>query len=242
MSFDKIQGASSANRRLHIFTCILYINIFQMTTKSWRYGIQEVTRWLATASERKTDSIRKWKCAQSGPTLCDPMDCSLPGSSVHGIFKATVLEQFSISFSRESSRPRDQTQVFCIVDRCFTAWATREAHDSIRRSGERWTLTVFGKQSDCGDCVLTAFQRHSVDCSSVVTGDEHNGFQLNNRLENTKHPLSPKHRVSERNAMSGRTAGHRETAMSTEWRKERDFPNAKQQELHLIQGPSCSLL
>ena len=41
--------------------------------------------------------------AQLCPTLCDPMDCSLSGSSIHGIFQATVLEQIAISFSRGSS-------------------------------------------------------------------------------------------------------------------------------------------
>ena len=40
---------------------------------------------------------------QSCPTLCDPMDCSLPGSSVHGISQAIVLEWIAISFSRRSS-------------------------------------------------------------------------------------------------------------------------------------------
>ena len=64
--------------------------------------------------------------AQSCPTLCDPMDCSLPDSSVHGIFQAIVLEWIAISFSRGSSRPRYWTRVFCIVDRRFTVWATRE--------------------------------------------------------------------------------------------------------------------
>ena len=49
--------------------------------------------------------------AQSCLILCDPMDCSLPGSSVHGIFKARVLEWVAISFSRGSSQPRDQTRV-----------------------------------------------------------------------------------------------------------------------------------
>ena len=43
--------------------------------------------------------------AQSCQTLCDPMDCSLPGSSVHGIFQARVLEWVAISFSRRSSNP-----------------------------------------------------------------------------------------------------------------------------------------
>ena len=70
---------------------------------------------------------------QSCPTLCDPMDCSLPGSSVHGIFQAIVLEWIAISFSSGSSRPRDGTQVSCIVDRRFTIWATREVHKRNQR-------------------------------------------------------------------------------------------------------------
>ena len=52
-----------------------------------------------------------------------PMYYSLPGSSVHGIFQASVLEWVAISFSRGSSRPRDRTQVSCIGGRCFTIWA-----------------------------------------------------------------------------------------------------------------------
>ena len=63
----------------------------------------------------------KWsQVAQSCPTLCSPMDCSLPGSSVHGICQARVLEWIAISFSRGSSQPRDQTRVSRIVDRRFT--------------------------------------------------------------------------------------------------------------------------
>ena len=52
--------------------------------------------------------------------------CSLPGSSIHGIFQAVVLEWIAISFSSGSSRPRDGTQVSRFVDRHFTVWATRE--------------------------------------------------------------------------------------------------------------------
>ena len=59
--------------------------------------------------------------------LCDPMDCILPGSSVHGIFQARVLEWVAISFSRGSSRPSDGTQVSHIASRHFTVFATREA-------------------------------------------------------------------------------------------------------------------
>ena len=54
------------------------------------------------------------------------MDCSLPGSSLHGIFQARVLEWVAISFSRGSSQPRDWTWVSCIPGRCFNLWATRE--------------------------------------------------------------------------------------------------------------------
>ena len=55
--------------------------------------------------------------AQSCLALCDPMDCSLSGSSVHGILQARILEWVAISFSRGSSQPRDQTQVSRIVGR-----------------------------------------------------------------------------------------------------------------------------
>ena len=65
--------------------------------------------------------------AQQCLTLCDPMDCRLQGSSVHGIFQATILEWVAISFSRGTSWPRDRNQVSCLPGRCFTVWATREA-------------------------------------------------------------------------------------------------------------------
>ena len=64
--------------------------------------------------------------AQSCPTLCDPIDCSLPHSFVHGIFQARVLERVAISFSMGSSQPRDRTWVSRIVGRRFTIWATRQ--------------------------------------------------------------------------------------------------------------------
>ena len=62
---------------------------------------------------------------------CDPMDCSLLGSSVRGIFQARVLEWIAISFSRGSSRPRNRTRVSRIAGRRFTIWATREAHTHV---------------------------------------------------------------------------------------------------------------
>ena len=72
------------------------------------------------------DISRKWsEVAQLCLTLCDPMDCSPPGSSIHGIFQARVLEWVASSFSRGSSRPRDWTWISRIVGRHFTVWATR---------------------------------------------------------------------------------------------------------------------
>ena len=55
------------------------------------------------------------------------MDCSLPGSSVHGILQSRILEWVAISFSRESSWSGDQTYVSCIAGRLFTNLARREA-------------------------------------------------------------------------------------------------------------------
>ena len=58
-------------------------------------------------------------------TLCDPMDCSLPGSSICGILQARILQWVAISFSRGSSQPRDWSRVSRIAGRRFTLWATR---------------------------------------------------------------------------------------------------------------------
>ena len=75
----------------------------------------------------KKDVVKWSEVAQSCPTLCDPVDCSPPGSPVHGILQARILEWVAISFSRGSSQPRDQTRVSCIAGRCFILWATSEA-------------------------------------------------------------------------------------------------------------------
>ena len=86
------------------------------------HNLNRVTIWLG-------DSASKY-CAcsatQSCLTLYDPMDCSLPGFSVHGIFQARILEQIAISSSKGSSRPRVQTCiscVSCIARGFFVAWA-----------------------------------------------------------------------------------------------------------------------
>ena len=65
----------------------------------------------------------------SCPTLCDPLDCNLPGSSIHGIFQARILEWVPVPFSRGSSQFKDQTQVSHVAGGFFTSWATREAQE-----------------------------------------------------------------------------------------------------------------
>ena len=72
--------------------------------------------------------VGEWK-SLSRVWLCDPIGCSLPGSSVHGILQARILEQVAYPFSSGSSQPRNQTGVSYIAGRFFTSWATREAHE-----------------------------------------------------------------------------------------------------------------
>ena len=82
-----------------------------LSIRLWVHWVWQ-SSWLVFNSESEV--------AQSGPTLCNPMDCSLPGSTVHAIFQARILEWVAISFSRRSSRPKDWTQVSHTVGRCFT--------------------------------------------------------------------------------------------------------------------------
>ena len=77
-------------------------------------------------------------CAQSCLTLWDPMDCSSPDSSVHGIFLARILEWVATSFSRGSSWPRDRTHIPYVLPHCkqvFYRWTTREALNDFNGVG-----------------------------------------------------------------------------------------------------------
>ena len=64
--------------------------------------------------------------ARSCLTLCDPVGCSPPGSSVPGILQERTLEWVAMPSSRRSSQPRDRTQLSCIAGGFFTNWTTRE--------------------------------------------------------------------------------------------------------------------
>ena len=88
-------------------------------------GLQRSPRsWLLEAIMPKSPARESQKscvcvcvcvvCTQSCPTLCDPMDYSPPGSSVHGNFQARILEWAAILYSRGSSRPRHQIHISCV--------------------------------------------------------------------------------------------------------------------------------
>ena len=66
-----------------------------------------------------------------------PVDCSLPGSSVHGILQVRILERVAMPSSRASSQPRDQTQVSLTAGGFFTIWATREAPELEQNDKDR---------------------------------------------------------------------------------------------------------
>ena len=91
-------------------------------------GLQRNRHNWSTLAHIYSESESESGFVQFCPTLCYPMDCSLSGSSVHGIFQARLLEWIAISFSRGSSQPRNWTQVSHTAGRFFTVWATRQAH------------------------------------------------------------------------------------------------------------------
>ena len=109
----------------------------------WRMDAFELWCWkrllkIPSTAKRSNQSILKQREKKSesevrlfATSWTIPMDCSPPGSSIHGIFQARVLEWAAISFSRGSSQLRDWTQVSCIADRPFTVWATRKSMPNI---------------------------------------------------------------------------------------------------------------
>ena len=124
-------------------------------------------------------------CVLSHARLCDPLDCSPPGSSLHGILWARRLEWAAISFFRGSSRPRDQTHISCIVRRTLSHWATWEAgmgaHDSNKtvcynkitsftfsflvRGPEGWCFKIRWNQ-------MQAFNSKDGAASAAIWGDD----------------------------------------------------------------------
>ena len=97
---------------------LLQLYVWKLLSHIWLFVTLRTIQWVS-------------EIAQSCPTLCNPMDCSPPGSSIHGILQARILRWVAISFSRGSSLPRDRTQISRIAGRPFNPWVTREAPDNF---------------------------------------------------------------------------------------------------------------
>ena len=148
-SFNWVEGG-----RFSVQMCLMWICLVPEAARwamkvCWLWTVPYFVCLLSSHSwawVSRSPDFNTWKgeksvlVAQSCPTLCNPMDCSPPGSSVHGIFQARILEWVAIRFSRESSQPRDRSPVSRIVGRSFTAWATKEVG---RGSGVNLLLLPF---------------------------------------------------------------------------------------------------
>ena len=111
--------------------CDAFCNDFVHLRWGWdavllKCGSKIIDRLLLGSGEKKFSAVYLQVCVLSHVRLCDPMDCSNPGSSVHGISQERILEWVAIPFSRRFSQPGDRTQVSCFEGRFFTIWATRE--------------------------------------------------------------------------------------------------------------------
>ena len=121
---------------LNLQHCLLSDPKPHSTLEVWPVrGAQNTRRWAGIACiyclKYLVVTQQKVK-VKSCQTLCDPVDCSPPGSSVHGILQARILEWVAISFSRGSSQLRDWTRVSCFAGRRFILWATREPTISLQ--------------------------------------------------------------------------------------------------------------
>ena len=112
-----------------------------------------MTQWMLAIWSLVPLPFLKWsEVAQLCLTLCDPMDCSLPGFFVHGIFQARILKWVAFSFSRGSSWLRDWTQVSLIAGRRFTLWATFSTFQWYKSNthsvGNVLWILIFSQASD----------------------------------------------------------------------------------------------
>ena len=136
----------------YIFFCRYLPMSLSKTKINWqmfkRIGRKQLFREVMQEGKKESE------VAQSCVTLCDPMDCSLPGSSssIHGIFQARVLEWVAIAFSRRSSRSRDWTRVSRTVGRCFTIRATREVLQEGKFRLISWRLASPESSEDLRQC------------------------------------------------------------------------------------------
>ena len=140
-SDDKWYWASTFSEYIAIWISSLWNNglnfclylYFCLTYYCWIVGFWI---WLLCKIYVKVKVLAALSCL----TLCDPMNCCSPGSSVHGILQPRILEWVAFPFSRGYSQPRDRTQVSYVASGFFTSWTTREAQDICSMNIFSWFI------------------------------------------------------------------------------------------------------
>ena len=129
-------------------TNLFYYNYYYYFFISWDSlsfmeklkGTIDITMYLLSSHLHKV----KVFVAQLCPALCNSMDCSPPGSSVHGTLQARILEWVAFPFSRGSSQPRNRTQASRIASRFFTCLSHQGSYTSITSPTVNIPHTSFG--------------------------------------------------------------------------------------------------
>ena len=106
---------------------------------------------------------------QSCLTLCDPMDCSLPGSSVHGILQARVLEWVAIPFSRGSSPPRDQTRVSYLTGRFVYCLSHQGSLGFLNPWHNAFHLVLKNSSSDSASSLFSLLSSFGISMTLHIT-------------------------------------------------------------------------
>ena len=122
---SELLSRSSAVCLFHCFLCPENVTCFPLSFIPWKRALYQSSVIFRVEAGALLLNV-KVIVVQSCLTLWDPMDCSPPGFSAHGILQARILEWVAIPFPRGSSWPRDQTQISYIAGRFFTIWATRK--------------------------------------------------------------------------------------------------------------------
>ena len=145
IALSMLSTLDRVSQTLSSMVLLFSLSIRKQTRKGWL-----VPAWalIDSGTEIAPRSYVTELCIQSHQsclTLCDPMDHSPPGSSVHGIFQAKILWWVAIPFSRGSSQPGDETWVSCIAGRFFTDWVKGNKHMVVVESlSHVWLLWPHG--------------------------------------------------------------------------------------------------
>ena len=146
----------------------------------------------SSSSQEEVESFHVCAWSFSSVWLCDPLDGSPPGSSVHGIFQARILEWFSISFSKGSSPPRDQTSISCVscfAGGFFMCWAIQESLSLTLNLGyiSNWLRQIKWNRSEIAQEPSQVFKRLPIPSWSLRHLPEEAGNRLPVDKRHTAH-------------------------------------------------------